>query len=127
MTTVLKANVFEDSGAALMARVVGNDATLVTQAAIASIDCKVFDAVAGGNPLAEPAVTVADSVFDTLQTDDRWTADSTGYNFRHDLPASALADGGKTYRVEYLFTPNAGLGEPFFVVFELTAVNLLTS
>ncbi len=68
---------------------------------------------------------VATAVFDTLQTDARWTEDSTGYNFRDDLAATKLPSGSTAYRVEYLFSPT--VGEDWYVVFELTALDLLGS
>ena len=117
--TVTKATVFEDGGAQCMARIVGNDAANITQASISSIAMSVFDAVAGGSAISTRAPVVASTVFDTLQTDARWSTDSTGYNFLDTVLASELPTGGMTYRVEYKFTPASG--QVFFVVFELTA------
>lgn len=54
------------------------------------------------------ALTVANVVFDTLQTDERWTVDTDGYNFRHDVSHSLLTDPDITYRIEYKITLDGG-------------------
>uniref|UniRef100_A0A6M3L2R4 Uncharacterized protein n=1 Tax=viral metagenome TaxID=1070528 RepID=A0A6M3L2R4_9ZZZZ len=54
---------------------------------------------------------VASVVFDTLQTDDRWKADTTGYNFAHTIDVgsyTAFAVRGTRYLVEFILTPAAG-------------------
>ena len=120
---IKKAKVFEDGGAQCMARIVGQSAAYITQASLTSITCKVFSR--DGTNVSTPTITISTSVFDTLQTDDRWDEDSTGYNFRHTVAASVLTTGNETYRIEYKFTPVSG--EVFFVVFELSTINVLTS
>ena len=92
--------VWEDSGASLMARITGNDATNIQQADVTTIAYTVSslatDADTGvvtGTETATGTLTVSSVVFDTLQTDARWTLDSTGYNFRWDVPASIFATG----------------------------------
>lgn len=106
-----------------MGRIKGNDAANITQAGISSIVCNVFDLDSRSmTPLVSPAMVVADNVFDTLQTDDRWTVDDTGYNFRHEMPASTFADGDKIYRVEYKFTPASGA--VFWAVFDCYTINV---
>lgn len=54
------------------------------------------------------ALTVANVVFNTLQTDERWTVDTDGYNFRHDVSHSLLTDPDITYRIEYKITLDGG-------------------
>lgn len=93
-----------------LARVVGNAGTAITQATISTIVCKVF-LESGSTPdtaVVTPTVTVSSAVFDTLQTDSRWTKDGTGYNFRFTVPGTSLTVDGGRYRVEYLFTPTSG-------------------
>lgn len=124
---ITKATIWEDGGATCMARVVGVAGTAITQATVSAIGCKVFD-LTGDTPdtaVATPTVVVASSVFDTLQTDARWTKDATGYNFRYTLAASVFTTGGHRYLVEFKFTPSSG--EVFWVVFELYAQNVRTS
>lgn len=109
--------VYENSGVFLMGRYKGGDGSLITQASISSIAIKVYD---DGDPTAavdELALTVADVVFDALQTDERWQEDSSGYNFGYALPAESLPDGQKNYNVEVKFTPASG--EAFYDVFYL--------
>ncbi len=118
---VAKAFVWEDSGAALMARVVGNAATAITQATVTSIDRKVYDLDSATPTVAtdEKTLTVSTVVFDALQTDGRWTVDSTGYNLLDAVDDDIFTTGGHRYRVEYVVEPSTGA--KFHLVFELLA------
>ncbi len=120
MTSALEvySTVFKNGSATMLARVVGADAQPIVRADIASATYSVF-LLAGDDPDSRTAVTghadvsltVADVIFDTLQTDDLWTVDQTGYNFRHVLDVSAeeaFAVAGRTYLIEYRLTPVAG-------------------
>jgi len=124
----LQFDVFEDGGFSIMARVVGQDAARITQASLTSISYSTFDRDSDTPDTAiidATALTVANVVFDTLLTDDRWTVDGTGYNFRHDVAATAVPTGGHCYRFEYLFTPSSG--EAFWLVAEINARAVSTS
>jgi hypothetical protein len=61
---------------------------------------------------AAVSLTIANVIFDTLQTDDLWNErDSTGYNFRHQIDISSNAAftlAGRRYLVEYTLTPGSG-------------------
>ena len=108
---------FEDSGVSLMARMRGNDGNYITRASLNVIGVKVFDKSDLATALQDTTLTIANVVFDTLQTDSRWTEDTTGYNFRHDVLASWLSGGNKTYRIEYRFDPNSG--DDFYKTFDV--------
>lgn len=122
---------FEDTAHTFMARIRGNAYALITQATISTITCKVFDR-ASATPttaLATPTVTVSSAIFDTLQTDGRWTADSetepgedgeTGYNFLFQVAGSVFSGAGRVYDVEFVFTPTSG--EPVFQGFRHTTL-----
>lgn len=122
--------VFEDGGAAIMGRVQIHDGSNAQQADITSITYSVFD-VTGKTPdtaisgHSGASLTVADVIFDALQTDSRWTKDTTGYNFRQNIAATAFPTGNHVYEVEYKFTP--ATGEVFWVKYSLPAVNIRTS
>ena len=116
--------VWEDSGFHLMARIVGDDAAVITQSDISSIAYSVHDK-SDGSETATGSLTVANVVYDTLQTDSRWTVDATGYNFRWAVPASIPATGGKTYQLEIAFTPASG--EVFHVVADIVTKALYRS
>lgn len=127
---VCKATAVEDSAAILMARLVDQDGEYITSGDIDSITCEVYDLTdTDGSAIATPSVVVATTVFDSLQATDAakriWLVDSTGYNFRHVLPPSALPDGNKTYRVEYLFSPVNG--EDFYLLYELQTLKVSSS
>ncbi len=112
-----------------MARITGFDGGLVTQAAISSITCSVYDASLYNTPvLPAPTVSVSTSIFDTLQThsvDSRWTADSTGYNFSFAVPGTAFPKD-HTYRVEFKFLPTSTASGPFYLVWRIPAYPTLS-
>ena len=109
---------FKNGPATLLARVVGSDGQAVTQADIASAKYAVYlldDQDADGRTSVDGhtdvSLTVADVVFDSLQTDALWTVDELGYNFRHTLDVSAkqaFATAGRRFLVQYELVPNSG-------------------
>ena len=64
-------------------------------------------------------------MFDTLQTDSRWSEDDTGYNFRHTVGASVFSEANHHYEIEYVFTPASG--EVYAVVFRTMTKTLRSS
>jgi hypothetical protein len=124
-TDIIRGRFFEDGGATVLARVIGQAGSNITQASLSTITYAIY-AAETGTSVATGTVTISSSVYDTLQTSDaRWTHDTTGYNFTHALTASNFASGDKRYRVEYKFTPVSG--EVFWLVCELQALQVLTS
>lgn len=119
-----RASIYEDGGAFLMGRILGNDGAYLTQATTSSITYLVHDITAEAD-ITSGSLTISSVIFDTLQTDGRWTEDTTGYNFGHAAQASWFATPDHTYRVEYKFSPTSG--QVFWVVFELIASALYTS
>ena len=120
-------SVLEDSTVSLMFRVLGDDAQAITQATIASVTFAAFDldATTPTSAVSTATLTVSDVVFDTYQTDDRWHADSVGYNFRHDIASSVFVTGGHTYQVEYKFTADGG--EIFPLLARVQAAPIMTT
>jgi hypothetical protein len=109
---------YKNSSVTFLARIVDKDNDLVLQADLSSIAYTVYlldedDADVRTAVTCHSAVTlaVADTIFDTLQTDDTWTEDTTGYNFRHILDVAAyeaFAIAGRNYQIEYTLTPVSG-------------------
>jgi hypothetical protein len=118
---------WEDGSVSLLARVVGQDAVAVTQASLTTITYKIFDtfSTTPTTAVASGTLTVSDVIFDTLQTDARWTKDNTGYNFLHAIGAGVLTKEDTAYRIEYLFDPVTGGN--FYVVFEVTTSKIYGS
>ena len=121
---------FKNGSVTLLARIVGNDADPVTTADISSIEYSIY-LLDDQNPDLRTAVeghedatlTVADVLFDSLQTDALWTADATGYNFRHTPDVSsypAFAVAGRRYLVEYRLSPT--LGQIIIVRFRINVI-----
>jgi len=70
------------------------------------------------------SLTPADVIFDTLQTDSKWTVDDTGFNFSHTLDICAnhaLPTAGRRYLVEYRLTPE-GATHPVLVRFRINVI-----
>lgn len=126
MMNVITDHCFEDGGYTMMSRILGASASAIVQADISSISISVFD-LDNSNSTAQAAtaLTVSSVVFNTLQTDARWTKDSTGYNFRYTIPASTFATGEHNYLAEVKFTPASG--EVFWVKRKIYAHGVLTS
>ncbi len=118
MSTDTYGTVFKGGSATCLARVVGHDAAAVTRTDISSIEYSIYllDAddpdsrtvLSGHDAVAVDKIT---TVFDSLQTDARWTRDTTGYNFRHTIDVTSSAAftlAGRDYLVEYRLTPYTG-------------------
>jgi len=99
------------------------DGVDVTQADIDTITWALYP-VGVTTAVASGSLVVADVIFDTLQTDGRWSKDEEGYNFRHDVAATAIDTPGG-YRMEYLFTAQDGSAW-YDTRTELTALNVYT-
>ena len=121
--TLTSKRIWEDTGATFLARILGDDGAAIVQADFGSISYAVFeeDATAA---VVSGSLTVSDVVFDTYQTDARWTVDSTGYNFRHTVAASVFSTGNAAYRIEYKFEPTGD--EPFYAVLQAITVETRT-
>ena len=117
--TPTKALIYEGTGLTCMARITGEDATNVTQAAVSSIALNVY---ADESTTAESttALVVSSTIFDALQTDARWTVDATGYNFKYEIASAEFPDGDVTYRCEFKFTPASG--NVWYVIFNVVTV-----
>lgn len=109
---------WEGSRPFCMSRVVGADGAYVTQASISQILVKVVPAGDTSNPTLNVTLDKTEVIFDALQTDARWTVDSTGYNFRHQLPADALPQGNTKYLVQYKLL-DSGENPSFLDEFEI--------
>lgn len=107
-----------------MARILGDDAAAITQSGTSAITVAVFKN-ANTTAVYTASLTVADVVFDSYQTDARWSKDSTGYNFRYAVVASVFDTGDATYTVEFKFTPTSG--SQYFVIYEIDTVEVFTS
>jgi hypothetical protein len=117
MATVFSKTVrwWEDGSATLYARITARDGTgtlqsdgtrLLKQADLSALSVKVFDTSSEAVETYTATLTISSVVFDTLQTD--WDEDSTGYNFRAELPTTAFPTGGRNYQAEVKITTSGG-------------------
>lgn len=123
---VLHVTIWEDSGFAILARVMGWEDP-ITQATLSAITCNVYD-LSTLTLVTSPTVTVASSVYDELQTsgdDSRWVSDTTGYNFAYTVPAAAFPNGDRDYLVEINFDP--AFGDDFPLICKAFAKNRMAS
>jgi hypothetical protein len=122
--------VFKNGSATLLARVVGADGTPITQANVASARYTAYlldendpDAATPVAGHTEVAVGLGSLIYDTLQQDDLWDVDETGYNFKHVLDVSiqqVFAVAGRIYRVVFELVPTSG--QVILVRFRLHAI-----
>ncbi len=126
MSFAIRKNILESSAFWLLQRLHW-DGENITQAAVSSITWKCWDS--SDTLVTSGTLTVSSVVFNTLQTDDKWTldpyADDEGYNFAHAVPSNVITTPG-TYRIEHKFTmaTPAGVFIPDYWI--LTAESLLT-
>jgi hypothetical protein len=123
--TIIKGVVIEDGGATLLARIVGNAGTVITQATITSITYQEFKKGTTIDIAVNSPLTVSSVVFDALQTDAIWTIDSTGYNFSYAAAATEFPDGRETYEWEFKFTPSTG--QVFYILYSISTIGLIGS
>lgn len=97
----------EDTSPYVMAQVTDGDDNYITQAGMSTITYTVTD-VDGDVTVSSTPLTISAVVFDTLQTESRWTLDSIGYNFAFSVPVTGIPEGGRTYIVHVIFTPVSG-------------------
>lgn len=129
----------EDGDCTVLARVTARDATgeatgspgeglFLKQADLTSITYAVYDldSATPGTPTASGTVTIATSILDTpVMTSVLWTLDPYGYNFLHDIAATAFATGNHRYRAEYKFTTTGG--KVGWAIYEGVAEAVMTS
>ncbi len=109
---------FKNGTVTLLARAVGDDAQPLAIADVDSIEYTIYllddqapDQRTAVEGHTDVSLTVAEVMFDSLQTDAIWTVDATGYNFRHTPDVSehqAFAVAGRRYLVEYRLSPPGG-------------------
>ena len=109
---------FKNGSATLLARVVGADGTAIVRANLASAEYTAYlldetdpDSATPITGHAGVAVSVSSLVYDSLQNDDLWDTDDTGYNFKHILDVTGnqvFTTAGRIYRVVFSLTPNSG-------------------
>jgi hypothetical protein len=112
------------SGTVLLARIVDASGAPIVNAGVSGISYLAHDCDAGTSGSNTP-VTVGQVLFDTLRTDYGWNQDSTGYNLRIIVPASAFSwipeidpigdPTNRRFQIDVKITPTSG--EPFVVVF----------
>ena len=116
--------IWEDSGYTVLAHILGHDGSAVVQADVASIAWVTRERTIPDTIVASGTLVVADTVYDSLQTsDDRWSRDTTGFNFAVAMAATTVPAGNKTYHLRFTFTPASGEVYQFPVV--LPTRNLL--
>lgn len=137
--TVTRRRVWEGADPEPLARVVDREESALQQSDFAAggVDFYIYEkgdptakfaetgiSVSAGQPSGSAGSTSGSVIFDTLQTDGRWKADSTGYNFRYAVRAIDLAayatpfalEGGKTYIFEFVL--HTSVWGDILVVFE---------
>lgn len=115
----------EDGDFVCLARILGAAGTLITQASVTSIALTVTSLDEFGRAdtvtVNGTAVTVSSAVYNTAQTDATlWPnpPHTAGFNFKYQVPASAVPTGDTDYFVRFTFTMASSGGTiqvPFIV------------
>ena len=121
---IVTGSVYEDSTFSLMARFEVDGAN-AEQADCSSITMKAWATSDFDSTVLSESLTVASVVFDTLQTDGRWSEDTTGYNFRYDVADSICTTPGTVYRFEAVVTTSNGKLPP--MVWEVLCLHTRSS
>ena len=105
-TDLIRGELWEDSTGYVLARVVGGDGEPLDEADVSSIARKIFNIDSSTTtPVDESDLSVADTIYDELQTGEDWgDEDATGYNFKDTIAATIPIVGGNWYVVEYKLT-----------------------
>jgi len=96
--SIEKLTVVEGRSAALLGRFSKLDGTYPVQAGVMSVVLKVFDDT--GALTASVPYFPDDVIFNTLQTDSKWTRDPTGYNLLLRVIPSQFTKGAGVYGCE---------------------------
>ena len=124
---LISGNIWQGAPTPLLARIRSVNGSYLTQASLSAITYAVFNATgnAPSTVTASGTLTIADVVFDALQTDARWTVDSLGYNLLWVAPGSLFPLGSTIYRVEITLTDSAS--RKFRLVFHAKTQPLMTT
>jgi hypothetical protein len=129
---ITKGTAIENSAVILLARVLGANGVPIVQSDITSILLRVFDQdlgtlvtpTGGGGGYTGTTLVVSAVVINAPAADVRWTyADPP--NVVIPLDGSFVPDGNKNYQIEVKFTPAAGHGDPFYVLYVLRTQNVI--
>jgi hypothetical protein len=101
MTAVTQIAVLERQAVYLLASLYRADGTLIVRDDVMSVTMELYRTDDGSVlAVAEEPYSVENVVFDTLQTDGYWSADSSGYNLRLRVRSDLLNAGAGLYRAE---------------------------
>ena len=105
LTSPIIGEILEDNPFSLIAYITGAGGAPITVASMTAIAYVVFDLTSAtpDTAMASGSFQVNQSVFDTPRIESGIT-----YNFRGELPAGVLTDGGHVYDIEVQFIPVAG-------------------
>lgn len=121
-----EAKVIQGTNPTLLARVRNPAGSLVTQAAVSAITFKTYDTAAPTVVVTSGSLDESVVIHDTLQTDARWTADTTGYNFEWIMPTANAPNTGKTYQVEVTIDLDTVAHGNVLMLFTLEVVDALS-
>ena len=129
MAFLTTGSVLEGGDVTVMGRLVDGNNANVTQSGVTSIQREVWS-VTGTPPTkvgSTDTLVVASTVFNSLQTGGAWVADDTVYNFRNNVPASAMPTISKSeypakkrVAIHYMITLTGGAQLPHVVEVEMS-------
>ena len=122
---VYEGSFYEQSRPTLLARVVDADGATIQQATTTSIAASIREWDDPSSELSSDVPVVADTVFDSLQTDDLWQEDETGYNFKYTVPLAKMTEADQfTYLIEVVFTTTTDIISVLYKLEQLAVASL---
>lgn len=100
-----RGNAIQSSTGVCMKRVLTQAGTVLLPTDVTSLSASVYNADTG--QLSATLAGGATTIYGSLQTDARWTEDTTGYNVAIVVPGTAWPSAGD-YRVELVIVPVVG-------------------
>lgn len=113
-------SVWAGQPAPFLGRAVGTNGQLPTTSTVSAITAVISDLTDPTQAAYDWTPSVSNVIFNTLQTDARWTKDTTGFNFLDVVPGAAFPIVDHIYDVSYTITPVGGSSYQF-AVYRVTA------
>jgi hypothetical protein len=102
----------EGNPATILARIQDQFGVPISQSQVTSISVAVWN-VETSTLIATTTPSVSSCVFDSFQTDGRWSIDAIGYNFAANIDGTSFNVGDNVFQIQATITPITG--DPYVI------------